>query len=201
MADFNKMLSNKWVWIGGGALGLLFLASRGSATAGGGTSIASIMAAQNQGAQIAAQNYAITTQAQTAAAQTGVSAVNAYAPLLQTMIQSNAQYGAQMAQANAGVINSALTTSAALAIDSGRNATQLVTNQANANAALQIAQTNANTQLAIAKTQANSNLWGSVIGGVTGLAKSVLPFFSGGPGAGSPLSFVNVTPNMATGGY
>ncbi len=202
MADFDKMLSNKWVWIGGGVLGLLFLASRGgSASTGGGTSLAAIMNAQNQGAQIAAQNYQITTAAQNALAQTGVAAVNAYAPLLQTMIQSNALYGAQMAQATAGVNNSAITSSAALAIDSGRNATQQVINSTNAFAAQQIAQTNANTQLAMAKTQANSNLWGSIIGGVTGLAKSALPFFSAPSGAGGAFNMVSVTPNALNGGY
>ncbi len=201
MADFDKMLSNKWVWIGGGVLGLLFLASRGSSASTGGTSLAAIMNAQNQGATIAAQNYQITTAAQNAQAQTGVAAVNAYAPLLQTMIQSNALYGAQMAQATAGVNNAAITSSAALAIDSGRNATQQVINSTNAFAAQQISQTNANTQLAMAKTQANSNLWGSVIGGVAGLAKSALPFFSAPSGAGGAFNMISVTPNAVTGGY
>jgi hypothetical protein len=174
--DMKKILSNKWVWIGGAALGAVVLFTRGSsggASSAGGVTAADYLNAQNQGMAYAVQQQQISTAAQTAMAQTNVQALTSFAGILQTMSQANAAVASENAQANAGIMNNILTTSAATAMDTSNNAAKDFTGLTAANAATKVAQINATAQQNIANTNANTSLW-------SGVAKDATSLISGG---------------------
>ena len=177
--DMKKILSNKWVWIGGAGLGALVLLSRGgsSSASSSAPSLTQWATVQNQGAQIALQNYQASANYAQAMAATNVQALSAFGGILQTLANANVQNNAIMQESGTAQLNSLLTTNAAQAIDAGKNMAGEFTSLTQAQAAQNIAHTQAQAATAIANTQASASTTNSIISGITSLAGNALKAF------------------------
>lgn len=176
MEEAGNILTNKWVLIGGVALGALVLFMRMSGGAGstapasGYDPTAAIVAANQQ----AGANYAVATQAaaQTGAAQFAANGVvaTAFYNTLTNLANVNGQVSIAQAQSSAGVVNTAITQSALQSMGIAASLAQARIAGLNSDAAVQIARSNA----AAAQSATTANMWATLGGGLTKIIPSLL---------------------------
>lgn len=181
-----EMLTNKWVLMGGVAIGVLLLVFSGGGNDGGGSGI------DHEALKIQSGNYQaeLGTNVQLANISAGITKANTTANTqrtlavlasMTTMAQSASLERVKQVESMAGVRNTMIQSNTMIALDRQQNANRLalarvgsLVSMAGFDRDITVAKEQGNTARYVAKKQANAQIWGSAIGAIAKVAPAAI---------------------------
>ncbi len=186
MNGIGEIITNKYVLMGGVAIGVLLLVMSGSGGSGGGSGI------DLEAFKIQSGNYQaeLNTNTQLASIAAGVTKANTTANTqrtlavlasMTTMAQSASLERVRQIESAAGVRNSLITSNTMLQLDRQQNANRIALARVGATVSMAsfdrdigVAKEQGATARYVAKKQANAQIWGSAIGAIAKIAPAAI---------------------------
>ena len=178
MSEVGGMLKSPMVWIGGGALGLVLLMTKGSTVSGSASAAAGAMTPAYMSASVSMNAAALGAQIDLARVQADlgkaklaadVTSESLYYGYLKNQADNNSMLAGKQIESNAGITTAIIASGTAIQLDQQGNANRLALAYVDSNKSMyttngnvEIARLQANAQKSVAKSSMIGNIFGSV---------------------------------------